>query len=178
SPKEKRPVSPNRKQGHSPARPSPGARSARWGRWLFHCLADRIRKGVTSMLLNFPRFSWLRPSAAVRHLERPRRRRRPAASVRPIFELLEDRTVPSVDMSVNFNGIAFDPRVAADLPDTILAVGPNQVVEATNRDIAFFDKVGNSLSTQHLKTFWAPVLPNNLPVPGDIITDPKESFDE
>jgi hypothetical protein len=130
------------------------------------------------MLLNFPRFSWLRPGAAPRHLESPRRRRRPAASVRPIFELLEDRTVPSVDMSINFNGIGFDPRVAADLPDTILAVGPNQVVEATNRDIAFFDKAGNSLSTQHLKTFWAPVLPNNLPVPGDIITDPKVSFDE
>jgi len=130
------------------------------------------------MLLNFPRFSWLRPGAAPRHSERPRRRRRPAVSVRPIFELLEDRTLSSVDMSVNFNGIGFDPRVAADLPDTILAVGPSQVVEATNRDIAFFDKAGNSLSTQHLKTFWAPVLPNNLPVPGDIITDPKVAFDE
>lgn len=130
------------------------------------------------MLLNFRRFSWLRPGAAPRHSERPRRRRRSAASVRPIFELLEDRTVPSVDISVNFNAIAFDQSVAADLPDTILAVGPSQVVEATNRDIAFFDKAGNSLSTQHLKTFWAPVLPNNLPVPGDIITDPKVAFDE
>jgi hypothetical protein len=133
------------------------------------------------MLLNFPRFSVLRPSAAPRHSERPRRRRRPAASIRPIFELLEDRTVPSVDMSVNFNGIGFDPRVAADLPDTILAVGPNQVVEATNRDVAFYDKTtgaGSPNSPLPLKVFFAPVLPNSLPVPGDIITDPKVAFDE
>src|SRR5438309_993043 len=114
--------------------------------------------GVTSMLLNFSRFSWLRPGAAPRHSERPRRRRRSAASVRPIFELLEDRTVPSVDMSVNFNGIGFDPRVAADLPDTILAVGPNQVVEATNRDVAFYDKTtgaGTPNSPLPLKVFFA-----------------------
>ena len=133
------------------------------------------------MLLNFSCFSWLRPGAAPRHSERPRRRRRSAASVRPIFELLEDRTVPSVDMSVNFNGIGFAPRVPADLPDTILAVGPNQVVEATNRDVAFYDKTtgaGTPNSPLPLKVFFAPVLPNNLPVPGDIITDPKVAFDE
>ena len=71
------------------------------------------------MLLNFPRFSWQRPGAramlsrpsrrpadkvavscgrevarATRMPPGPRRRHRPAASVRPIFELLEDRTVP------------------------------------------------------------------------------------
>jgi hypothetical protein len=111
----------------------------------------------------------------------PRRRRRLAASIRPIFEFLEDRTVPSVDISVNFNGIGFDPRVPADLPDTILAVGPNQVVEATNRDVAFYDKTtgaGSLNSPLPLKVFFAPVLPNNLPVRGDIITDPKVAFDE
>jgi hypothetical protein len=34
-------VSPNREEGHSPARPSPGARSARRDRWAFDCIADR-----------------------------------------------------------------------------------------------------------------------------------------
>ncbi len=123
------------------------------------------------MLLNFPRFSWQRPGAramlsrpsrrpadkvavscgrevarATRMPPGPRRRHRPAASVRPIFELLEDRTVPSV-----------------------------------NRDVAFFDKATGAASPASplpLKVFFAPVLPNNLPVPGDIITDPKVAFDE
>src|SRR5262249_1293874 len=75
-------------------------------------------------------------------------------------------------------GSAFDPSVPADPPDTILAVGPVNVVEATNRDLAIFDKTGATQFSEHLKTFWAPVLPSNLPVPGDIITHPKVTYDE
>jgi hypothetical protein len=113
----------------------------------------------------------------------PRRRGRKAHTqvlrrTRPLVEALEDRCLLSVNIGANFNGLAFDPAVPADPPDTILAVGPNQVVEATNRDIEVFDKGGTGLLFEHLKTFWAPILPGGLPVPGDIITDPKVSFDE
>ncbi len=116
----------------------------------------------------------------------PRRHRRPgrqartqaAPPCRPSVELLEDRCLLSVNIGANFDGLAFDPAVPADAPDTILAVGPNQVVEATNRDIEVFDKGGTGLFFEHLKTFWAPILPGGLPVRGDIITDPKVSFDE
>ena len=39
---------PNREEGHAPARPRPGARSARRLRWLFDCTADQeISHGVS-----------------------------------------------------------------------------------------------------------------------------------
>ena len=115
--------------------------------------------------------NWRPPShcLAGRRFGRPQRRR-PTLATRLSLEFLEDRALPSVNPIQGFAGLAFDQSVPADLPDTILAVGPTQVVEATNRDIAFFDKAGTQLLSEHLKAFWAPVLPNNLPVPGDIIT--------
>ena len=123
--------------------------------------------------------NWRPPShgLAGRRFGRPQRRR-PTLATRLSLEFLEDRALPSVNPIQGFAGLAFDQSVPADLPDTILAVGPTQVVEATNRDIAFFDKAGTQLLSEHLKAFWAPVLPNNLPVPGDIITDPKVTYDE
>jgi hypothetical protein len=42
-----RPVSPNREEGHSPARPRPGARFAGRDRWLFYCNADHNLKTVS-----------------------------------------------------------------------------------------------------------------------------------
>jgi hypothetical protein len=123
--------------------------------------------------------NWRPPShrLAGRRFGRPQRCR-PTLVTRLSLEFLEDRALPSVNPIQGFAGLAFDQSVPADLPDTILAVGPSQVVEATNRDIAFFDKAGTQLLSEHLKAFWAPVLPSNLPVPGDIITDPKVTYDE
>src|SRR5439155_12194790 len=116
-----------------------------------------------------------------RHLRVRAGRRRPAVPVKLSLEQFEDRTLPSIDVTQAFAGLAFDPRVPADLPDTILAVGPNKVVEATNRDVAFYDKIteaGTPETPLPLKTFFAPVLPGGVPVGGDIITDPKVAYDQ
>jgi hypothetical protein len=105
--------------------------------------------------------------------------RRPGvAQTRPGLEPLEGRTLLSVDIAQDFAGLAFDPSVPANLPDTTAAVGPRNVVEATNRDVAVFDKAGTQQSAETLQSFWAPVLPDGKPVPGDIITDPKTTYDE
>lgn len=130
------------------------------------------------MLLIPHRIPWLRRSAPPGPPVCPRRRRRPAAPVRPLIELLEDRSLPSVDILAGFNGLAVDPTAFVNPPDTILAAGPSKVVEATNRDLAIYDKAGNQQAKQPLKSFFAPVLPNNLPVPGDNLTDPKVAYDE
>jgi hypothetical protein len=49
-------------------------------------------------------------------------------------------------------------------PDTILAVGPDHIVEGTNVAIRITDKAGNNLSTQFLSDFFAPL---GVPSAGD-----------
>ena len=77
--------------------------------------------------------NWRPPShgLAGRRFGRPQRRR-PTLATRLSLEFLEDRALPSVNPIQGFAGLAFDQSVPADLPDTIVAVGPTQVVEATN----------------------------------------------
>jgi hypothetical protein len=127
------------------------------------------------MAFTLGRWNFFRPAA-------PKGRRplghRPARRVRPCVEQLEERSLLSVNTATAFGGLAFDPSVPADLPDTILAVGPSNIVEATNRDVAFYDKVTGAGTSLPLKDFFAPVLPGGAPVPGDIITDPKAAYDE
>ena len=125
-------------------------------------------------------FPLIHRNSSKRRPERPTHRRA-GVGTRPGVEMLEDRCLLSADISVNFNGLAFDPRVPADLPDTILAVGPTTVIEGTNRDLGFYDKTTGNASTDTplpMQDFFASVLPGGVPVPGDIITDPKVSFNE
>src|SRR5262249_41373982 len=70
----------------SPAGPRPGARSARRGRRLPHCTADRVAAGGLFMALPFPH---KRPARGTGHPARPPSR------VRLVLEALEDRTTPS-----------------------------------------------------------------------------------
>src|SRR5438309_8118126 len=127
------------------------------------------------MVFTLGRLNFLRPASPSGR--RPPGRR-PFRRVRLCLEQLENRSLLSVNTATAFAGLAFDPSVPADLPDTILAVGPSNVIEATNRDVAIYDKAGHPQSQQALKTFFAPVLPGGAPVPGDIITDPKVAYDE
>ena len=54
-------------------------------------------------------------------------------------------------LNANDNPLAISP------PDTILAVGPNHVIEVVNVALRIFDKDGNVLATQSLDDFFAPL---------------------
>src|SRR5262249_21550108 len=88
---QKRPVRPNRKEGHAPARPRPGARSARRELRAIHCNADRSTIGDFSMFLTFLR---KRTAAAARSRSRFARKTH-GARIRPEVEALEDRCLLS-----------------------------------------------------------------------------------
>lgn len=64
----------------------------------------------------------------------------PRRRTRLEVELLENRTLPSVDVLASFTGLALDPIDPAAPPDTDIAVGPKHVVEVTNDQIAYYRK--------------------------------------
>src|SRR5262249_34533694 len=88
----KRPVRFCREASSSPARPRPGARSARRQRWRFHSIAGQPEKETRTMLIT----RWL--SNRLGLSRRPASRMKtPAARprFRPMLEGLEQRWVPS-----------------------------------------------------------------------------------
>jgi hypothetical protein len=86
---------------------------------------------------------------------------------------LEDRAAPAVSVLHSFAGMSFsDTTSGGEPPDTILAAGPNQVVELVNTAIRVYDKNGGVLSTQELSSFFNP-----LGAVGQM-SDPQTSYDE
>jgi hypothetical protein len=80
----------------------------------------------------------------------------------PTVELLEDRTVPSVSVGVSIDGMnTTNNSCNCQPPDTIVAAGPNHVVEMVNTAIEVFNKSGAITSApESLATFFNPTNPN------------------
>jgi hypothetical protein len=80
----------------------------------------------------------------------------------PAVELLEDRTVPSVTVGVSVDGMnTTNNSCNCQPPDTIVAAGPNHVVELVNTAIEVFNKSGVVTSApESLATFFSPKNPN------------------
>src|SRR5262249_35927709 len=93
---------------------------------------------------------------------------------RPEINQLEDRRVPAVIGSINFQGLGSDGF--QDRPDTSLAVGPAQLVETVNSSLAFFDRAsGAEVARSTLGNFFAPV---RGAVANGVVFDPVTMFDE
>jgi hypothetical protein len=97
----------------------------------------------------------------------------------PRVELLEDRTLPSVDLSAGFASLDFaaansvgDTTTAP--PDSIGAAGPNYIVTAVNSDLAIYTKSGTKVAQYDLRQFFAPVSPD----PSSVLSDPTVAYDE
>src|SRR5438132_10653847 len=96
-----------------------------------------------------------------------------APRCRPRVEHLEDRTAPAVSILKSFAGMNFnDTASGGEPPDTIVAAGPNHVVELVNTAIRVYNKNGGVLSTQELSTFFS-----SLGAVGQM-SDPQISYDE
>jgi predicted outer membrane repeat protein len=109
------PVSPNREEGRSPARPRPGARSARRDRGFVIVPQANLKKEYRTMSFT----SWVRNLRSARPLGRAYRNRRQAPPLRaatrfrPRLEVLEDRTVPSTfNVTTTLDGVAGSLRQA------------------------------------------------------------------
>src|SRR5436190_23057172 len=90
------------------------------------------------------------------HATKHRRAARTPPRYRPLLEHLEDRVVPTVSVLHSFAGMNFnDTASAGEPPDTIVAAGPNHVVELVNTAIRVYNKTGGILSTQELSSFFS-----------------------
>jgi hypothetical protein len=106
-------------------------------------------------------------------LQAPRRAKR-RHGTRPLLRVkpLEDRTLPSVTVGTNFTALAYSNSGGYSPPDTNAAVGPNNIVETVNSEIAIYDTSGNLQSKHSLTSFFAPVHA------GSFVFDPQISYDD
>src|SRR5438132_493369 len=85
------------------------------------------------------------------------RQRRPIPASRLTLERLEDRTLPSIS-GIGYFGLGYDSGQGLTPPDTVVAAGPNHVVEAVNDNLFIGSNSGlpNSLSgtTQSFDSFF------------------------
>jgi uncharacterized repeat protein (TIGR01451 family) len=97
----------------------------------------------------------------------------------PTLERLEDRVQPSLSGLV-FGGLDYDPSQGVTPPDTIIAAGPNHIVEAVNQNLLFGSKANlpNSISgtVQSFADFF-PGMTHSLFGLDDIISDPSVNYD-
>src|SRR5258708_2769264 len=77
--------------------------------------------------------------------------------IRPRVERLEDRLVPSVTLGVSVDGMnTSNNSCNCQPPDTIVAAGPNHIVEMVNTAIEVFNKDGTVASApQALLSFFS-----------------------
>jgi sugar lactone lactonase YvrE len=79
---------------------------------------------------------------------------------------------PTVAVGVNFDGLSADDNpYSISPPDTTAAVGPSQVIEATNLALRISDKAGSNLLTQQFDTLFASLGTHYL-------TDPQVVYDD
>src|SRR5262245_43656175 len=106
-------------------------------------------------------------------------RRRPRPGARLTLEQLENRMLPSLS-GLAFGGLNYDPNQGATPPDTIIAAGPNHVVEAVNQNLLFASKANlpNSISgtVQSFNDFF-PGMTHSLFGLFDVISDPSVYYD-
>jgi len=90
------------------------------------------------------------------------------------LELLEDRSLPSVNVLGTAEGIsASESSCGCQPPDTDAAAGPDILVETVNLAIAYYDKgTGTRLALRSLQSFFSPVAPIYF------ISDPVVTYDE
>src|SRR5262249_5672995 len=95
------------------------------------------------------------------------------------LEPLEDRTLLSLS-GYAFGGLNYDPNQGATPPDTIIAAGPNHVVEAVNQTLLFISKANlpNSISGtfQSFNDFF-PGMEHSIFGLLDVISDPSVYYD-
>src|SRR5262249_8467755 len=95
------------------------------------------------------------------------------------LEPLEDRTLLSLS-GFAFGGLNYDPNQGATPPDTIIAAGPNHVVEAVNQNLLFASKANlpNSISgsVQSFNDFF-PGITHSLFALLDVTSDPSVTYD-
>jgi hypothetical protein len=88
------------------------------------------------------------------------RRNTKRPSVRLELIRLEDRVTPSVSVLSSFQGMNYGNAPGSVPPDTIAAVGPSEVIETVNTDIAIYNKSGTPiLNPTSLSTFFQSVGP-------------------
>src|SRR5262249_12124121 len=89
------------------------------------------------------------------------------------------RTLPSLS-GVAFGALNYDSSQGATPPDTIVAAGPNHVVEAVNQNLLFASKANlpNSISgtVQSFQDFF-PGMTHSLFGLSDVISDPSVNYD-
>src|SRR6516162_8788727 len=107
------------------------------------------------------------------------RQRRSIRKMWLTLERLEDRTQPSIS-GVGFYGLAYDSTQGLTPPDTVVAAGPNHVVEAVNENLFIASKAnlpsGLSGTTQSFDNFF-PGFTHSLFGLSDVITDPSVNYD-
>jgi hypothetical protein len=91
---------------------------------------------------------------------------------RPKVEQLDDRSLPSITVTSNIDGLDFAGTGDGVPPDTIAAAGPNYIVEMVNTDIAIYTKTGTKVFQQDLSQFFASVRTGNA------LSDPVVIYDE
>jgi uncharacterized repeat protein (TIGR01451 family) len=85
-----------------------------------------------------------------------------ARRVRPVLEMLEERTLPSVTIAASnnsgngYSALDFNQSGGYVPPDTCGAAGPNSYVETVNQTVAIYSPkaTGASATTASLSTFW------------------------
>src|SRR5690349_13680210 len=102
------------------------------------------------------------------------RKRRKYSGLRPSGERLEPRCVLSVNILQNFAGININQGGGATPPDTILAVGPQSVIQSANDAIRITDKSGATIAgPQQFPSLFSPNFTST-----DFFSDPYVVFDE
>jgi hypothetical protein len=86
--------------------------------------------------------------------------------------VLEDRNVPTVTVGTNFAALGYPNSGGWSPPDANAAVGPSNIVETVNEEIAIYDKSGNLQSKKSLASFFSPVKAGNS------IFDPNITYDD
>jgi uncharacterized repeat protein (TIGR01451 family) len=117
--------------------------------------------------------------SALRSILRANRKRNGRAFWRPTLEQLEDRTLLSLSGFV-YGGLNFDSNQLVTPPDTIVAAGPNHIVEAVNQNLLFASKAslpGSLSGTVQAFPDFFPGFEHSIFGLDDIITDPSVNYD-
>src|SRR6266481_7987367 len=114
----------------------------------------------------------MRSSPMRRDLARRERWRMPR---KPGLEILEDRTMPAVNILQNF-ALINDDQTSCNCqpPDTIAAVGPNEILGAVNTALTLKSKTGSVIAAPiEFQTFFASIYQA-----GNMFSDPYVAYDD